>query len=443
MTSRKILVLSCVGLMAYLGCASPRAQAAPVRPSATPPTAAELPLVLGSADGLLVAPMRSFSNGTTADAHGGLWTLVQRFAPGDADRRELWLVHSADRGRSWQQRAKVPTAYSAWGAVAGEPERSVLHVAWAGHGEQERWTSALYQLFDVRKGAFVGEPEVLQRGVGAEDQFGVCDLGIGDDGEVAVIVSTHRRPKQPPWPSGWSSGLMLRGPNDPGWRGPFPWNTNTYGVWTNLQLVDGVAHASYRTSPSRSVIGYRSFALDEQTFEQQQDVVVSIAGDGREVANASSLLVGPFGGRTVVYPSARQSGARDGRLLLAYAEPGDTKWQTSVLAEDPDLRSGNLSHEHFALVKGPGRQAIALFSKTAERHRVLYRRIYDGGRPMEDARAIATSELDGAFSRISAVRDARLSSPVWALVSANGDDPAARLGVRAVLAPQDAPARWQ
>lgn len=410
--------------------------------TAQQPAEGPLPVVaLPSGQGDQISAMRSFSQGLAVDGDARIWCLLHESFPERADERSLWLYRSDDQGKTWRRVVEAPTGWSAYGALAGEPGSSVLHVAWSARLEQESFASAVYQRFDGEKGEWIGEPEVLQRGVGAEDQFGVSDLAIDRDGTVAVLVSTHRHPKQPPWPSGWSTGLMLRAPQAAKWQGPFPVHTNTYGVWANLQLHDGHAHTTYRTSPSHSIIGYRSFSIGDKTFDQPKDVEVSVQPkSGRYVSNASALLVGPFGDRTVVYPAAASARDRNGQLLLAYSRDG-ADWQTTVLAEDPPMANGNVSHEHFAVVRGPGRQAIAIYSKVAEQYRVLYRRIVDGGKPMEDEKVVARSDVAGAFQRIVAMRDERVTSNVWALVVGLGE--ASSLGVRAVLAPRPMRTRWQ
>lgn len=225
------------------------------------------------------------------------------------------------------------------------------------------------------------------------------------------------------------------------WQGPFPIQVGTYAVWPNLQLNAGLAHLTFRSSPSHSIIAYRSLSLGQGGFEQDRELEISVApSSGREVANANSLLVGPFGGRTVLYSAATQRGPGNGQLVLAYAEAGGA-WQTTVLAEDPPMRSGNVPHDHFVLVRGPGRQAIALYSKVGEQHRVLYRRIVENGRPMEPEREIARSELAGAYERLTGMRDSRLTTGLLALVCGNGAG--ATLGVRAVLAPRPVTTRWR
>ena len=399
-----------------------------------------LPLVLAPSPTARHYAMRSFSTGLTVDAGGRHWCLVLEVSTVER-ARSLVLCRSDDGGASWRRVAATPTAWSEFGAIQGEPTADVLHVAWAGRVGDDGFTSALYQRFDAAAGTFVGEPEVLQRGSGSQDQFGVADLGVATDRTVAVVVTTHRQPKQPPWPSGWSSGLMVRRAHGREWRGPLPLHTHRYGVWTNLQVHDGRAHATFRTSPSHSMIGYRSLALSDLGFEQDEEHEVSVRPDsGLRVANASSLLVGPFGERTVLYPAGADDRGGKGRLLVAHAAPGEP-WRTEVLVDDPPLAVGNVAQEHFALVRRPGRQAIALYSKVRERHRVLYRRVLEQGRPMEPERAIARSELPDAYVRVSAMRDPRLDGPLWALVS--GDGAGAALGVRAVRAPGTFTARWR
>lgn len=413
--------------------------------------AQEQPKARVAADGLpLIADgesgetaMRSFSSGFTADDRGRLWTLVMHHgvANRNADGRQLSLHRSDDGGASWRHVVDAPGPWNDWGAVVGDPHAPLLHVAWSSRLPGSDFSSAVYQRFDTEQGRWLGEYEVLQEGAGAEDQFGVNDVAIAADDTMVVFVATHRNPKQPPWPSGWSSGLMMRGPNDRDWRGPFPVNTSHYAVWGNLQLHDGRAHTTFRSSPSHSIIGYRSFALAGEAFDQPAPVEVSVRPDsGRFVANASSLLIGPFGERTVVYPAGNEEHDGKGQLLVAYAEAGD-EWHTEVLVEDPPLAHGNVAHEHFALVRGPGRQAIALYSKIAEQHRVLYQRVIDGGSPMGPERVLARSELGGAYSRIVGQRDPRLDTGMLAVVSGQGD--AVRLGVRAVLAPRGGKTRWQ
>lgn len=409
-------------------------------------------LIARAEQGGRVGVMRSFSQGITVDSEHDLWCMVQEYEAKSPTARDLWLYRSDNGGKAWQRVTKAPCPWSSYGAIAGEPHTQILHVGWAGKRQDEAHASALYQRFDADQGVWLGEAEVLQKGVGVENQFSISGLAVGGDGVVTALVATHRRPRQPPWPSGWSSGLMIRraqaAPGDGGkprvkWSGPFPVNTNTYAVWGNLQLQGGQAHATYRSSPSHSIIAYRSFSLERQAFDQPRDVEISVKPKtGRSVSNASALVVGPFGGRTVVYPAAA-SGRRavsNGQLLVSYAGSGD-KWQTTVLCEDPKLRSGNLSHEHFALVRGPGSQAIALFSLVNEGFRVLYRRTLDSGKPMEPARVVARSKLEGAYKRIVGMRDGRIRTGVWAVVS--GDGEGAALGARAILAPRPVKTRWQ
>ncbi|MCR9248554.1 MAG: hypothetical protein NXI31_26300 [bacterium] len=423
------------------GTAHAHAQAPAAEPEQPGAVAADgLPLIARAVQGRTITAMRSFSQGLATDGQGRIWCMVAEHDDSEPEDRELWLHVSADRGTSWRRVPGSRALRSYYGALAGEPDSSVLHVVRCSRLGQEKYSSAVYQRFDTNKGAWLDEPEVLRRGNGDQDQFGVSDLAIGADGTVATLVTTHRAPKRPPWPSGWSSGLFVHSPDAAAWQGPFPINVATYGVWANLQLLDGRAHTTYRTSPSHSMIGYRSFALADQKFEQPKDVEISVRpASGRFVSNASSLLIDPFGGITVLYPAAGRKNGK-GQILLARSEDGK-RWQSSVLAEDPELHAGNLAHEHMALVRGPGRQAIALYSKQTEDHRVLYRRIIDGGRIMEAERELARSKLAGAYTRISTLRDPRCSSGVWAAVS--GRDEGQALGVRAIRAKRAQPVRWR
>lgn len=415
--------------------------------------AAQGPVPRKSADGLwLVAPApetaristtRAFSQGLTVDAENRVWCLLVEYRVNQPNSRQMWLYCSKDDGKSWQRVTKAPGEWASYGAIAGEPDSQILHVGWAGNAAGKPFASALYQRFDAGQGVWLGEPEVLQEGVAEENQFTVSDLALDANGALTVMVATHRHPKNPPWPSGWSSGLMIRDAGKHKWQGPFPVHTNTYGVWTNLQLRDGRAHTTYRTSSGRSLIGYRSFSLATEEYDQSSDVEISVPqSSGRHVANASSLVVGPFGSRTVLYPAAAHgNGPGDnGQLLIAFAG-SDDKWRTEVLCDDPQLQTGNVSHEHFALAQGPGSQAIAIYSKVSEGFRVLYRRIVENGKPMGVEREIARSDLRGAYYRIVAARDGRFRTGVWAVVV--GDQEAAALGVRAVLAPRPMKTRWQ
>ncbi len=402
-----------------------------------------LPIVVRPEPGWHASPMRSFSDGVTADGQGRLYALVHERRGDDQTTRRLTIHRSTDRGQTWRRIGRTPLRESVWGAAAGSPDSAVLHVAWAAKVDNDDVHSAVHQRFDTGQDRWLGEPTILQRGRGAEDQFGVSDLGIDAASRVNILVTTHRRPRQPPWPSGWSTGLFIHDPNaaDEPWRGPFPINSSNFAVYSNLQLFDGRAHTSYRTSPSHSLIGYRSFRLADRTFDQKQHVEVSVKpASGRYVSNASSMLVDPFGAITVVYPAAAQGRTGKGALMFAHSTDGKV-WQNGVLAEDPELVAGNIAHEHFALAQGPGRQAIAIYSKESESNRVLYRRILDGGRPMTTAQVIARSDTPGAYTRVSAQRDPRLDSPVQALVVGAGA--AGQLGVRAVLAPRARPVRWR
>lgn len=411
--------------------------------SAIGPSPDGLPIVVRPEPGWHASPMRSFSDGVTADGQGRLYALVHERRGDDQTTRRLTIHRSTDRGQTWRRIGRTSLRESVWGTAAGSPDTSVLHVAWSAKVDNDAYFSAVHQLFDTVQDRWLEQPSVLQRGLGTENQFGVSDLGIDATGRVNVLVTTHRYPKRPPWPSGWSTGLFVLEPtgNADGWNGPFPINTSNFAVYSNLQLFDGRAHTSYRTSPSHSLIGYRSFRLADRTFDQKQHVEVSVKpASGRYVSNASSMLVDPFGAITVVYPAAAQGRTGKGALMFAHSTDGKV-WQNGVLAEDPELVAGNIAHEHFALAQGPGRQAIAIYSKESESNRVLYRRILDGGRPMTTAQVIARSDTPGAYTRVSAQRDPRLDSPVQALVAGAGA--AGQLGVRAVLAPRARPVRWR
>jgi len=402
----------------------------------------QLPVVAAGLDGGAVSVMRSFSQGVTADADGRLWCLVREGSAAGA-RQRLWLHLSEDDGETWRRVAAAPGEQAAYGALVGVPDRARLHVLFAGQLSGAEWTSVSYQAFDTAAQAWLGEPEALARASGPEDQFSVCDVALSADADVVALLSTHRRPKKP-WPSGWSSGLMIRGDGGAAWQGPYPIHTNRYGVWANLQVRGGLAHVSYRTSPAHSMIGYRSFDLATRAFTQAADVEVSVRPEsGRYVSNASALAVHPFGARTVAYPAAGRGGVGrpdNGRLLLAFSVDGE-RWSTTTLCEDPGLVAGNLPHEHFALALGPGNQAVALYSKASERHRVLYRRLVEAGVARGPEEVVARSARAGAFTRIVAARDPRLVTPLQAVVS--GDRDGAALGVRAVLAPVAFKTRWQ
>lgn len=400
-------------------------------------------VVAAQSDNSLLSATRTFSQGLTLDGDCNVWTMVTEYRANDPDNREVWLYRSRDGGKSWGRMTRFPGRWTANGAIAGEPGSLVLHCGWATRLGNEAHSSAVYQRYDAAQGFWVGQPELLQKGSGSQDQYSVSDLALDGDGRVTVLVATHRRPKQPPWKSPWSSGLMVRELDKAEWKGPFPVHTNMYGVWANLQIRDGLAHTTYRSSPGRSIIAYRSFSLATQKYEQRKDVEVSVLPKtGRTVANASSLVVGPFGNRTVLYPAAShgRGSVDNGRLLIAHAGDDD-RWHTEVLCDDPKLKSGNVPHEHCALVQGPGPQVIALYSKVSEDFRVLYRRILENGKPMEKERVVARSDLRGAYHRIVTMRDARVRSGVWAIVA--GADEGEALGVRAVLAPRPPKARWQ
>ncbi|MCA8978146.1 MAG: hypothetical protein KDC98_25690 [Planctomycetes bacterium] len=409
--------------------------------------------VIRADEGREVQPMRAFSQGITADGHGQLWALVHDSGPGDEPERQLLMLCSTDGGATWQRRSRTPMPWSTFGALCGAPGSDVLHVAWTTRLAGSEFSSAVYQRFDAEQGAWLGEPEVLQTGKGAENQFGIGDFARAADGTLLVLVTTHRRPGAP-WPSGWSTGLMLRQPGADSFAEPLVVNTSTFGVWANLQVRGGRAHASFRSSPMHSIIAYRSLDLTAGRWLEDEAPEISVGPDtGRTVANASSLLVGPDDHRTVVYPAARQqagalrgpggadNGANgNGCLLIAFAD-GSGSWRTTTLIEDPGLESGNIGHENFVLTPGPGHQVIALYSRFDEQHRVLYRRVIERGEPIGREEVVQRAELDGAFARLSAVRDARLLTRVQALVGGIG--PGAELGVRAVLGRGRLPTRWQ
>jgi len=400
------------------------------------PVAADgLPCVAPAIAGRAVSSVRAFSQGIAADAAGRLWCLVVETPhPGG---RHLWLHRSDDDGVTWAQRTEVPHAWGESGAIGGDPARGVLHVAFGGGMPGDKFMSAMCGTFDTENGVWLGEPVVLQQGSNEADQYDVWDLAVARDGSPVVMVSTRRAPKMPPWKSGWATGLFTCAVTDGAWRGPFQVNAQATSSWGNLQIDADRVHASYRVGHRQ--IAYRSFSLSKAQFEQEGDVLISDKlPAGQLVSNANSLIVDEFGGRTILFPVAGPK-TELGRLAIAHAAAG-AAWQMQTVALDPELGAGELAHEHAVLVRGPGMQAIALYSKATEQHRVLYRRIFESGRAMEPERVVATSLLAGAYARIVAMRDPRVVTRLWAVVAGQGNG--AVLGVRAVLGSGEMRTRW-
>lgn len=394
-----------------------------------------------------VTAARSYAQAPTMDGFGDLWCVLLHRHKTTQASRSMWLARSADAGSTWQTVVEVPFAWSESAGLVGRPQDPNLYLACGGGLPGDRWMSAMFAAYDVRTGSW-HPPTYLQKATGEHDQYHVWDLAAAADGTLAATIGTRAAPP-PPWPGPWSSGVQYLRPGATEWTTPMPLYAGRNVVWPQAQWVGSEVRFSLRTQVSSPPVPIHPALLmvdaDAAGAPGRATELTPIAGpDQRGSFTAHSLVMAAHGGCSVLY-TAYGVGNLQSALELAYVpptsrEPRQAPARRIEVCVDASMPAGEVAHENFALVRGPGSHVIAIYSLFSERHRALYRRTFDQGEPLEPPREIARSELAGAFARITAMRDERFATRVEALVSAEAE--AIGLGVRAILRPGPNRNRW-
>lgn len=398
------------------------------------PHGPELLEVTRAAAGETVGVPRTTQHGLAGMRDGSVHAAILRSrANGTETDLELWCCAAGTR--QWQQIGAAPTLGDDVGAIVVDGD--LLAVAWSARGTGT-WYSVYAQRFDPAKRTWIGEPALLAKGTGEEDQYAVPDLERVRSGALVCVFGTHRSPVGA-WTSGWSTGMCWLAPGARAWTDPVQVNTHMYGCAGTLAALGDSIDIVFRTNPDTARLGLRTFDAVRGAFTADKDLLATEpTPDGEWIANTPAMAIDALGGCTILL----QVGALDalgsspnerGRLVLAYAPPGGgagRQFTSTLLCEDPTLHGGNENPHHFALVRGPANQLHAYFAKAGDDFASLWHCAIVEGKPVGAPRRIGEGQPH-AFATICGMRCAQSFSTVHAIVAGYPTDAAGGI-VRAV-----------
>lgn len=350
-----------------------------------------------------VTCMAPYQNGVTPTRDGSLFVLVGRTTYDDASRKgsrrqqvELW--RSRD-GCEWRLAATPPTFENSSASMT--PDGDLLAVAWSATDGDE-WRDVLFQRFDPARDAWIGEPTALARGAHADDQYVPHSLVRTASGALVAAIASHRSPPQPVWNHAWSLGMRWLPPDDTTWRDLQQVNVKGYGQGGNALVRGDEVDFTYFSRPDRTVHSLRTFDVATGEFRQVADQSASAKpADGTIVSGVAICCSDETGGRTLIHVLGQTQGG-SGRLSISYSRQ-DFAPTTITLVEDPPLLSGAVTPTNYTLVRGPGNQVFAYFSKADERHANLWQCVVEQGRPLF-APTCVIEGVDGQFERLNGMR---------------------------------------
>ena len=187
----------------------------------------------------IVRCMQTTNDGLVLTADGNMWALVyERISTSNPGYLEL--RYSTDQGAKWIDNnyqilgGKVQTSSLASMCLARNG--NLIHLLWpakTGKAGANAYYSAWYQAFDVSKKAFVGSPELIADGYGANNQFYGYSIAETGEGHLVAAITGHRSGGL--GLTGWSCGLWIKK------KGATSWPTN--GIKVNTGSGEYVSRA--------------------------------------------------------------------------------------------------------------------------------------------------------------------------------------------------------
>jgi hypothetical protein len=349
---------------------------------------------------------------------GELWALVGVERQGST---ALALCASRDRGRSWQRVAELEVRGALEGALAAHPDGRAIDVAFYAR-DAHGLNSTHLQVFDVGTRRWRGPPEVVLAATGSDDQYAVGDLERAADGTLAITVMGSAKPRSAGFVGAWGGALLVRQPGAVAFAPVLSINSGPTCGHPQIGFCGHVVHVAYTTGKDNVL------AVCHRAYDTAQGEWVrgpSTASETRltppraegEIANALSFLVA--GDRLLcVYALARPGVPGELRLASA-AAARPWSWTTTTLAQDPLLTSagGQCQPSDFAVVRGPGDQAVVWFAKRAAAGvgRELWRWVLADGAVI--GRPRLAGELHAADLRLNGMRGAFAAASPCVLVS--------------------------
>lgn len=355
-------------------------------------------------------------HGITPCGEQALLVPVTRATWPDATRKgrpntQLELWRSDDGGPTWRKVATCAMERSGAGGIVAEPGGKVVHCVWS-HSPKD-FSSVYHQAFDTTTNQWLGKPRLVAKGVDVDVQYLPYDLEITADGTVVVCLGNGAM-AQAPWRNSWASALSWLPSGAKQFATPVQINPDDTGCLGTIQVRGKQVATTYRTVRAGAVICLRWFDVTTGAPVSDAEPQVSAAGEGLQTNNGSAITIDDTGAITVLYVVGASDEGR-GRMMIAHnADGSGTTWTQHELAEDAPLRGGNYNDCHFVLARGPGPQAVAYYTKLADQHRKLYRRLVDNGKPIGSEKVVAESDK---ITALTSLRSSVASSSVQVVIT--------------------------
>ncbi|MHC4515578.1 MAG: hypothetical protein ACYS5W_18015 [Planctomycetota bacterium] len=362
----------------------------------------------------IVRCVQTTNDGLVLTADGNMWALVyEKISASGIGYLEL--RYSTDQGAKWidnnyqVQGGKVQTSSLASMCLARNG--NLIHLLWpaiTGKGGANQYYSTYYQAFDVSKKAFVGNPELIADGYGANNQFyGHCIAETGE-GHLVAAITGHRSGGL--GLTGWSCGLWIKKKSATGWpTNGIKVNTGS-GVTPSMDVVGERVHLTMRDTTGGYGPIYRRYNVKTNQFEvgatrcwpSSQGTVVG-------AGNIYGFVIDVNGGKWLLWPEGVVSGNKNAALNLSYAAPGkgdaQNDWAKNELFKDAKIKGGNSSERFYGLARAIGNQVLIFYSKPSENFNTLYYEIWSGGKALlPKPITLSATTTTNRFEWVSGVR---------------------------------------
>ncbi len=358
--------------------------------------------------------MQASDDGLVLTADGTMWALVfERITSNPPGYIEL--RYSTDQGAQWIDNnyqvhgGKINCSSLASMSLARNGK--LIHLLWSaqtGKAGAGQYLSAYYQAFDVTKKAFVGNPELIADGYGANNQFygfGIAETGEGD---LVALITSHR--------SGglglgaWSCGLWIKK------KGATTWPTNGIqvntgsGTYPSIEVIGEKVHLTMRDTTGGYGPIYRRYDVKAGKF----DIPVtwcwpSSQGTVVGAGNVYAFVIDVNGGKWLLWPEGPQSGNKNAALNLSYAAPGkgdaQNDWVKNELFKDSKIIGGNSQERFYGLARAIGNQVLVFYSKPSESFNNLYYEIWSNGKSLLPTPiTLSSTTITNRFEWVAGVR---------------------------------------
>lgn len=368
--------------------------------------------------------------GIAATADGTLFVVVIEDRKGEGlERRSLRLLASRTKGLKWETCDAWAVGPTAEASLVADPTRPLVHVVYTTRVGEIPALSLAHRVFDAETSAWTGPPEIVRAAKSADDQFQVAD--VETDAEGALLVTAQGFMQKDKELGRYPAVVFLRRPGQ-AWQGPLRVNRSEEGaspliVWTASRTLIAYLGRGRTGLPAPS---FRSLDLTRFTLGTDERRLTSVGAPTLDPENPNQReVLGRVMDRPPLIPQrfacvADVRGEVQILQLLVMPFGGEFRLTTGPDLAEPIHRFVDRDHmpelrgeqfQHFGLVRGPGAELFAIYSKVADAHATLWWRQLGEG-PASEPRLLA-NDAEGAFAQINPYRSGHFDCTLLAVAA--------------------------